>query len=182
MGATESGITACLAKVVWRALPISSMSDLAARLEALLRLYAAASERLDDDRLVEQFRKDLQSLAPELGPRAFDNELPNVVSPWIEKPHAFRRLRMQRFACRLAGWKRTNEATSPFGTANTTWCGSRSPVIPSVIALATCYRHDQADASRRWPCAGLFWCALRQPVYEGLRRHGPRWQQSVARL
>jgi hypothetical protein len=59
------------------------MSDLAARLEALLRLYAAASARLDDDRLAEQFRKDLQSLAPELGPRAIDNELPNVVSPSV---------------------------------------------------------------------------------------------------
>jgi hypothetical protein len=59
------------------------MSDLAARLEALLRLYAAASERLDDDRLAEQFWKDLQSLAPELGPRAIEDELPNVVSPSV---------------------------------------------------------------------------------------------------
>ena len=59
------------------------MSDLAARLEALLRLYAAASERLDDDRSAEQFRKDLQSLAPELGPSAIDSELPNVVSPSV---------------------------------------------------------------------------------------------------
>ena len=59
------------------------MSDLAARLEALLRLYAAASERLDDDRLAEQFRKDLQSLTPELGPRTIDDVLPNVISPSV---------------------------------------------------------------------------------------------------
>jgi hypothetical protein len=59
------------------------MSNLAARLEALLRLYAAASERLDDDRLAEQFRKDLQSLTPEFGPGAIDDELPTVVSPSV---------------------------------------------------------------------------------------------------
>jgi hypothetical protein len=62
------------------------MSDLTARLEALLRLYAAACDRgeLDGARLARRFRQDLHSLVSEYGPKAVDaalDELPDLASP-----------------------------------------------------------------------------------------------------
>jgi hypothetical protein len=56
------------------------MSDLAARLEALLRLYSAASERgeLGDSKLGKQFRKDLQLLVSEHGADAVDAALEHM--------------------------------------------------------------------------------------------------------
>jgi hypothetical protein len=57
-----------------------------ARLEALLRLYAAACDRGDGDRLAEQFRRDLQLLVSEHGRKAVNaalNELPDVASPSV---------------------------------------------------------------------------------------------------
>ena len=62
------------------------MSDLTARLEALLSLYAAACDRgqLDGGRLPEQFRKDLQLLVSKYGYKAVDaalDELPDLASP-----------------------------------------------------------------------------------------------------
>jgi hypothetical protein len=58
------------------------MTVLAARLEALLRSYAAARHQEKDDgsRSWEQFRTDLQSLIAEYGPNAVDaalDELPD---------------------------------------------------------------------------------------------------------
>jgi hypothetical protein len=51
------------------------MSDLTARLEALLRLYAAADDRIDNARLADQFRKDLALLIAEYGPKTDDAAL-----------------------------------------------------------------------------------------------------------
>jgi len=51
------------------------MSRLTARLEALLRLYAVADDRIDDARLAEQFRKDLALLVAEYGPKTVDAAL-----------------------------------------------------------------------------------------------------------
>jgi hypothetical protein len=53
----------------------SPMSDLAARLESLLRLYAAASDQGIDDRLAERFRKDLALLVAEYGSKTVDAAL-----------------------------------------------------------------------------------------------------------
>jgi hypothetical protein len=51
----------------------SPMSDLAARLEALLRIYAAACQgQLDDARSAERFRNDLQLLIADYGYNAVD--------------------------------------------------------------------------------------------------------------
>ena len=62
------------------------MSDLTARLEALLRLFAEASakDQLDRTRLAEKFRKDLAALVAEYGPNAVDaalDELPDAALP-----------------------------------------------------------------------------------------------------
>jgi hypothetical protein len=63
------------------------MSDLAARLEALLRIYVAACQgRLDDARSGEAFRKGLQLLMAEYGFDAVDaalDELPDDVMPAV---------------------------------------------------------------------------------------------------
>jgi hypothetical protein len=69
--------------------PISPMSDLTARLEALLRLYAAACDQGEGGRLAERFRKDLQLLISEYGHQAADaalDEMPDVCrqSPCID--------------------------------------------------------------------------------------------------
>lgn len=49
------------------------MSDLAARLEALLRIYAAACQgQLDDARSAERLRKGLQLLIADYGYNAVD--------------------------------------------------------------------------------------------------------------
>jgi hypothetical protein len=60
---------------------ISAMSDLAARLEALLRIYLAACQgQLDDARSGEAFRKGLLLLMAEYGFDAVDaalDELPD---------------------------------------------------------------------------------------------------------
>jgi hypothetical protein len=61
------------------------MSDLAARLEALLRIYAAACQgQLDDAKSGEAFRKDLQLLIADYGYDAVDaalDELPDQALP-----------------------------------------------------------------------------------------------------
>lgn len=60
------------------------MDDLTARLEALLRLYAAAFDERQDDQLGKRFRKDLQMLVAEYGPQAVNaalDALPNAASP-----------------------------------------------------------------------------------------------------
>jgi hypothetical protein len=60
------------------------MDDLIARLEALLRRYAAAFDQPPDDRLGEQFRRDLQMLVTEYGPQAVNaalDALPDAASP-----------------------------------------------------------------------------------------------------
>jgi hypothetical protein len=56
------------------------MDDLTARLEALLRLYSAARDQGQGDgvRLAEQFRKDLQLLVNEYGPKAVDEALDKI--------------------------------------------------------------------------------------------------------
>jgi hypothetical protein len=51
------------------------MSHLTARLEALLHLYAAADDRIDDVRWVDQFRKDLALPVAEYGPKTVDAAL-----------------------------------------------------------------------------------------------------------
>jgi hypothetical protein len=57
------------------------MSDLSARLEALLRIYAAAClGQLDDAKSAEQFRKGLKLLIADYGYEAVDaalDELPD---------------------------------------------------------------------------------------------------------
>ena len=56
------------------------MDDLSARLEALLRLYSAACDQSQGDGvgLAEQFRKDLQLLVTEYGPKAVDEALDKI--------------------------------------------------------------------------------------------------------
>jgi hypothetical protein len=56
------------------------MDDLTARLEALLRLYAAAGAEghLDGAGLAEQFRRDLQLLVTEYGHKAVDEALDKI--------------------------------------------------------------------------------------------------------
>lgn len=52
------------------------MDDLTARLEALLRLYAAAGgPGQGSARLTERFRKDLQLLVAKYGPNVIDSAL-----------------------------------------------------------------------------------------------------------
>jgi carbon monoxide dehydrogenase subunit G len=52
------------------------MDDLTARLEALLRLYAAAGDRGEGSaRLTGQFQEDLQLLVAKYGPRVVDATL-----------------------------------------------------------------------------------------------------------
>jgi hypothetical protein len=87
-------------KTHWKAAPsrpISPMSDLPARLEALLRLYAAAGDQgeADGGRLAEQLRKDLQLLVSEHGHKAIDtalDELPGVASPSVSLHRSMRPL------------------------------------------------------------------------------------------
>jgi DNA-binding response OmpR family regulator len=59
------------------------MDELTARLEALLRRYAAAFDQPQDDRLGEQFRRDLQLLVAEYGPQPVSpalDEIPDMPS------------------------------------------------------------------------------------------------------
>ena len=62
------------------------MNDLTARIESLLRRYASVCDQDggDSGRLWEAFRKELQMLVAEFGPRAVDaalDELPDAASP-----------------------------------------------------------------------------------------------------
>ena len=59
------------------------MDNLKARLKALLRLYAAAGAQgqLDSAQLAERFRKDLQLLITEYGPKAVDEALDEIPDP-----------------------------------------------------------------------------------------------------
>jgi hypothetical protein len=59
------------------------MDDLTAHLESLLRRYAAAFDQTPDDRLGEQFRRDLQILVTEYGAEAVSaalDEIPDMPS------------------------------------------------------------------------------------------------------
>jgi hypothetical protein len=63
------------------------MDDLTARLEALLRLYAAAADRGPGSALLtEQFQKDLQLLVAKYGPGVVDaalEKLPDEAWPSV---------------------------------------------------------------------------------------------------
>ena len=60
------------------------MEDLTARLEALLRRYAAAIDQGQGDgtELADQFRKDLRSLVAEYGQPAIDAALDESSEAW----------------------------------------------------------------------------------------------------
>jgi hypothetical protein len=64
------------------------MDDLTGRLEALLRLYAAADDNghRNGARLAERFRRDLRLLVAEYGPKAVDaalEEMPDEAWPSV---------------------------------------------------------------------------------------------------
>jgi hypothetical protein len=63
------------------------MDDLTGRLEALLRLYAAADDRGQGSaRMTEQFQKDLQLLVAKYGPGVVDavlDKLPDEAWPSV---------------------------------------------------------------------------------------------------
>jgi hypothetical protein len=63
------------------------MDDLNARLEALLRLYAATSDQGDGARSSEQFRRDLALLVADYGHAAVDkalDEMPDEAWPSVD--------------------------------------------------------------------------------------------------